>query len=647
MSDALKLAEQYFGFTSLLPGQKKVIDTLMQGRSAAAIFPTGGGKSLCYQLPALSFEGLTLVVSPLLALMRDQIDALKARGILAHRLDSTLTLEEYRQVMQDIRSNKARILYVAPERFNNERFKGSLEGVRISLFAIDEAHCISEWGHNFRPDYLKLQRLAKDFKAERVLALTATATPKVVRDISKVFNIADDDVTRTPFYRSNLEVHLTPVRARERMNHLLKRLRERAKGPTLVYVSLQKTAEQVAARLRDEGFDAHAYHAGLKSDERGRVQDMFLSSTNAIVVATIAFGMGVDKSDIRQVLHYNLPKSLENMAQEIGRAGRDGKPSFCEVLVCADDLAQLENFTYGDTPSKGGIMRMLKALFESDAHADPTRQEKGALALDLYSLSRETDIRTLVLRTLLTWLELEGVLTSGTPMYAGFRFKPLKSGAEILSLVDGERRDFLAAIFKQGKRKKTWVDIDVDRCAEITQSPRERVVRALDWLAEQNHLELKPQGVRHRYRFLERPQSLEALADDLYARMQTREEKEIKRLKAVLRLCEAKTCQVRGLGAYFGDSDQTPCGHCSYCARGAVEVFKRAPYEGDLSSACRRTQEISRDFSPALDEPRQQARFLTGLNSPALSKHKLSKHELFGALEGAPFANVLLALSST
>jgi len=561
MSDALKLAEQYFGFTSLLPGQKKVIDTLMQGRSAAAIFPTGGGKSLCYQLPALSFEGLTLVVSPLLALMRDQIDALKARGILAHRLDSTLTLEEYRQVMQDIRSNKARILYVAPERFNNERFKGSLEGVRISLFAIDEAHCISEWGHNFRPDYLKLQHLAKAFKAERVLALTATATPKVVGDIARVFDIAKDDVTRTPFYRPNLEVHLTPVSAQARMGHLLKQLRSRAEGPTLVYVSLQKTAEHVAARLRDEGFDAHAYHAGLKSDARG------------------------------------------------------------------------------------SIVRMLKALFESDAHADPTRQDENALALDLYSLSRETDIRTLVLRTLLTWLELDGVLKSGTPMYAGFRFKPLKSGAEILSLVDKERRDFLAAIFKEGKRKKTWVDIDVDRCAEVTQSPRERVVRALDWLAEQNHLELKPQGVRHRYQKMNAPQSIGELADDLFARMQAREEKEIKRLKAVVRLCEAKTCQVRGLGAYFGDSDKSPCGHCSFCARGAVKVDERSAYEGDLSQACERAKALAQDHSPALDEARQQARFLTGLNSPALSKARLGKHELFGALEGAPFADVLALLS--
>ena len=290
-------------------------------------------------------------------------------------------------------------------------------------------------------------------------------------------------------------------------------------------------------------------------------------------------------------------------------------------------------------------MRMLKALFESDAHADPTRQDENALALDLYSLSRETDIRTLVLRTLLTWLELDGVLKSGTPMYAGFRFKPLKSGAEILSLVDKERRDFLAAIFKEGKRKKTWVDIDVDRCAEVTQSPRERVVRALDWLAEQNHLELKPQGVRHRYQKMNAPQSIEELADDLFARMQAREEKEIKRLKAVVRLCEAKTCQVRGLGAYFGDSDKSPCGHCSFCARGAVKVDERSAYEGDLSQACERAKALAQDHSPALDEARQQARFLTGLNSPALSKARLGKHELFGALEGAPFADVLALLS--
>jgi len=275
--------QQHFGFGAFLPGQKEVVEHLLAGHSAAAVFPTGGGKSLCYQLPALLLPGLTLVVSPLIALMKDQIDQLTARGIAAARLDSTLGAGEYRDIMNAVRNGALSMLYVAPERFNNERFRGALAKIDVSLFAVDEAHCISEWGHNFRPDYLKLAGFAERYGAERVLALTATATPKVLEDICRGFEIAPGHAVRTGFHRPNLELRATPMLASARADFLARRLSEREAGPTIVYVTLQRTAEEVAETLRQAGFEARAYHAGMKDDQRAQAQDWFLASEEAVM----------------------------------------------------------------------------------------------------------------------------------------------------------------------------------------------------------------------------------------------------------------------------------------------------------------------------------------------------------------------------
>ena len=336
MTDDLHQAlRSHFGFDRFLPGQEQVVDALLAGKSAAAVFPTGGGKSLCYQLPALLVPGLTLVVSPLIALMKDQIDGLSRRGIAAARLDSTLSADEYAETMRQARRGSLRLLYVAPERFQNERFRQTIAQIRVALFAVDEAHCISEWGHNFRPDYLKLVEFARQCGAERLLALTATATPQVLEDVCSAFKIEPACAFRNSCYRPNLTVLTTPVSGPDHDSQMLARLRERPAGSTIIYVTLQRTAEELAARLSDQGFAARAYHAGLENELRAAVQDWFMNSTSAIVVATIAFGMGIDKADIRYVYHYNPPKSLENYSQEIGRAGATGYPPFAKCYSAA------------------------------------------------------------------------------------------------------------------------------------------------------------------------------------------------------------------------------------------------------------------------------------------------------------------------
>ena len=628
--------QKHFGFSELLPGQQSVIQHLLDGHSAAAIFPTGGGKSLCYQLPALLLPGVTLVVSPLIALMKDQIDALRKRGINAQRLDSSLDAGEYKEVMRQLRDGELRLLYVAPERFNNERFRESMRPIRISLFAVDEAHCISEWGHNFRPDYLKLAGFAREFNAERILALTATATPAVLDDICRIFDIAPDHATNTGFYRPNLKIDTTVVTVSERDNALLNALRENPPAAAIVYVTLQKTAEIVARMLAGNGFPARAYHAGLKPEARNQIQEWFMSADNAIVVATIAFGMGVDKANIRAVYHYNLPKSLENYSQEIGRAGRDGQPSLCQMLVCPDDLTVLENFIYGDTPDETALRSLIQELFSLGEKFD----------VSLYTLSNTHDIRPLVLRTLLTYLELSNYLKGGTPFYAQYQFKPLLDTQAILARFEGERHTFLTSLFQQARKAKTWFSIDLDQAAATLNTPRQRIVRALDWLGEQQLLDIKVAGIRHRYQCLNQPDSLEALTTELYQRVLAREQAEIHRLQQVLDLITLDDCQTNALAAHFGEQRTQACGHCSGCLKGKSELPPR------------HTQSINKDILHAAYTLRQEqtdvlisarlmARFLCGISSPRISRSKLAKHKLFGSLENISFTEVMTQIEQS
>ena len=627
-----EVLHEVFAFAHFRPGQADVIEHVLAGRSAAAVFPTGSGKSLCYQLPALMLPGLTLVVSPLIALMKDQVDQLKARGVAAERLDSSRTAEEVGVLMAALRSGHVKLLYVAPERFNNERFREALQQLRVSLFAVDEAHCISEWGHNFRPDYLKLAGFAKTCRAERLLALTATATPPVLADICRGFDIAPACAVRTGFYRQNLTVLTTSIDATNRDTVLCERLAHRPRGSTIIYVTLQRTAEAVAATLTAAGYEARAYHAGMADDARTATQEWFMQADNGVVVATIAFGMGIDKTNIRYVYHYNLPKSLENFSQEIGRAGRDGLLSTCEMFVCPEDLNTLENFAYGDTPGLSSVQTFLDELFTLGDEFD----------VSLYDLSARHDIRQLVVRTLLTYLELDGYLEEGTPFYAQYQLRPLRPSADILAQFAGERREFLATLFRCAEKARTWLHLDLERAIQATGAPRERIVRALDYLAAQQWLEVKVEGVRHRFRRLGLPGDLNALAQALHARTLDREARELARLHQVLELATHDGCQVAQLCAHFGEVLPAPCGHCTWCLSNHSPLcLPPRPVVTIDDTLWHQAALLRREQPDPLVDPRALARFLCGLTSPKLTRRRLTAHQLFGALAHVPFATVL------
>ncbi len=622
-----------FGFDHFRPGQREVIEPLLAGKSALAVFPTGAGKSLCYQLPAVMLEGMTLVVSPLIALMKDQIDFLVGKGVRAARLDSSLTADEARAVWDDLRSGGLKLLYVAPERFASERFIQQLGQSPISLMVIDEAHCISEWGHNFRPDYLKLARLARELKAERVLALTATATPSVAEDILRAFAVEPDAYVNTGFHRPNLTMRATPCRAADRDRMLLERLRDRPAGATIVYVTLQRTAEQVAEMLCANGSKAAAYHAGMESEDRHAVQDAFMASPDAVVVATIAFGMGIDKSDIRTIIHYNMPKSLENYMQETGRAGRDGMAARCDLLVCPDDVATLENFSYGDTPTAEAVDGLIAHVL-----GQPDRFD-----LSVYDLSSAYDMRTLVVSTLLTYLELEGVIAATGPFYNEYKFQPQRSSAEMLADLDEERRGFARSIFARAHKGRTWFSLDIGQIAGALDVRRERIVALLNHFEQQGDLTLKVAGVRLGYRFVQRPVSAADLARTIHARFRESEQRDIERIQQVVALATTTHCTVRSVLAYFGEILNADCGHCDRCLGEPRPPLP--PQAEQVITADDRAliESLAGDRHAALATPRQLTRFLCGLASPAAIRARLTRDPRFGHLAHLRFATVMQA----
>ena len=626
----LSTLRETFGYDRFRDGQEPVIRALLDGRPALAVFPTGGGKSLCYQLPALLLDGLTLVVSPLIALMRDQVDTLVSKGVKAARLDSTLDPQAVTNVFAAMENGTLKLLYVAPERFANEAFRQRLKRTKIAMIAIDEAHCISEWGHNFRPDYLKLARICRMLKVPRVLALTATATPKVAEGIRKHFRIAKDDHVQLSFHRPNLDLRVTPCAAEERKQILLDRLRN-SEGPAVVYVTRQETTEEVATFLQKQGLSARAYHAGLTDEVRGDAQNSFMADETRIIVATIAFGMGIDKPDIRTVIHYNLPKSLENHVQEIGRAGRDGKPAVCEMLACGDDLTVLENFIHADAPSPRALGNLL----------DRVLRQGGKFDISVYELSHSCDIRNTVIETVLTYLEIANLIEVTGNFYATFRIRLLRDRARITAGMPGADRRMLEKLLDGAKDYRGSLTVDVVEAAAALGVSRAKVSAVLNNLAFSGDATVTPSGVRREYRMKKDPGSIPDLHERMAAAFRRREHADLERLHQVLALSSEPRCLTGALTRHFGEKLPAPCGHCDRC-RGVppAKVKRKASREPEEEELLAVKQLISEKHA-ALGTPRQLARFLCGMTSPASTRARLSRHDAFGLLGDLPFADVL------
>lgn len=405
LTDAL---EQHFGFSEFRFGQEDAVQAVLNGRDAVVVMPTGSGKSLCYQLTAMLLPGVTLVISPLIALMKDQVDGLARKGLPATFINSSLSWPEIESRVSGMRSGAYKLVYVAPERFRNHGFVEALSRVEVSLIAVDEAHCVSQWGHDFRPDYLRIHEVTRRFSDSRVMALTATATGKVQADIERGLGLGDagrnaPEVHVHGFARPNLHVNVTRVGShKEKLNRVLNCMRTWGCG--IIYCSTRKQVEKVIGKLAEEGIKVPMYHGGLTDAVREKMQNQFMSGAFDVVVATNAFGMGVDRADVRFVIHWDIPGSMEAYYQEIGRAGRDGEDAWCEMLYNYADVRTQEFFLEGANPSRTTILELYELLVRTCCRYPIAR------SMDDWADQLQTTRNPMAVRTAMAILERAGMI---------------------------------------------------------------------------------------------------------------------------------------------------------------------------------------------------------------------------------------------
>ncbi len=553
----LRVLKEIFGFDSFRPGQEEAIRAVLEGRDTLAVMPTGGGKSLCYQVPALMQESLTVIVSPLISLMKDQVDSLLQSSVgEAATLHSGLSPEERWEVERRVRAGEIKMLYVAPERLRSLEFVLALRRAGVGLFVVDEAHCISEWGHNFRPDYLFLPRAIRDLGNPPVLALTATATPRVREDILRALKMRSPEVVVTSFNRPNLTYRVLSAKDKKDKLPLIFDVIRRSPPPGIVYATTRKECEELATSLRRSGVDAAAYHAGMGPTERSDVQERFMTDELSVVVATVAFGMGVDKPNVRFVVHSSVPGSLPAYIQESGRAGRDGEPSDCVVLYRGADLGRRKRLVTLGAAGEAEVASFFRALagMESGGRVNVAPSALAALG------GVEPDAAGIMLRS----LEESGLLHRGYDVWAEVDVRRLEEDREGL-------REEVAAVHAALPGNGTIGLPELARRAGVRPAVAQGAVYRMmvDGMAE-----VVPQGSLVDVRL--KTTSLDGRSRrNIASRLKSHTKMAYAQIRDVETYANLTTCRREHLLRHFGDTEEVaPCSGCDVCLGEADRISK-------------------------------------------------------------------------
>ncbi len=558
-----QVLEKYWGYTSFRPRQREIIESVLAGRDTLGLLPTGGGKSITFQVPAMLLPGLTVVITPLISLMKDQVDNLHSRGIRAVALHSALTRSEHRLGIDRCRLGKAKLLYISPEKLRSETFIAELAAMNINLIVVDEAHCISQWGYDFRPSYLEIARVRRLFPDAPVLALTASATPEVASDVMEKLEFSSPVVYARSFARENLSY---VVRYADHKDSVLLRVLRSVPGSAIVYVRSRKRTREIAQMLVKEGLNADFYHAGIAAEEKNEKQNRWKSGRTRIMVATNAFGMGIDKPDVRVVVHMDLPMGLEEYYQEAGRAGRDGLPAFAVIIASRYDKASLARRLNEAFPPKDFIRRVyeLAGNFLDVAVGSGcgfVREFDFALFCERFSLPPASARSALQILTRAGYVEYVDELSTRS------RVMMLASKDELYSLhLEGNADVVLQLLLRTYTGLfADYVIISEPLISARTGLAEEDVYKALLALSREHVLHYVPRTSSPYLLFTtsrEEPKYI-SISRDVYERQRQRMARRVEAMRRFV--YDNSGCRVNVMLSYFGEKPAKPCGLCDYC----------------------------------------------------------------------------------